>query len=278
MSLHTEMKQMLDWLEAAGVDSFNFAVLKKTPKVAMLGDERPRDRAEVEKSIGWAWHCNKTGDEVYIRPARIVNSEPASWPVIFFDDVPPHIVNTIATDALIVRTSENLHHVWLKTNVKLTEEQRKAVQVAMCDGFEADRGSVSGEHFGRAAGFKNNKRGGNWIKIVKTINGAALDVNDYLAASCTNQPFPQRGACTLAVSPTARTNSGFDESARTFGYVCHSLKFARNFNDSTYQKMKEGLIYQQTQRALERGKRQTEREAQKWVEALVEKAERSINF
>ncbi|MHB1528575.1 MAG: hypothetical protein ACYCXT_03935 [Acidiferrobacteraceae bacterium] len=62
----------------------------------------------------------------------------------------------------------------------------------------ADQGSVSGEYFGRAPGFRNTKpeRGNFLARIAMATSGTALDVTPYL----TEAPRQGRGRVPSAVA------------------------------------------------------------------------------
>ena len=146
-----ELEQALDWFEAHDIGAWNFCVLDR----GMIGHERPRDRAEVLKSAGWGWVKNKGGHDVYMRPAR-----GQSWPYIFLDDLGRALARQISKKyaALVVETSSQNFQVWVATTTALDEQARAAVQTQIAAKIGADMGSVSGEHFGRAPGYKNCKR------------------------------------------------------------------------------------------------------------------------
>ena len=175
MSHKQAMGQMLDWFETAGVNSWNFCVLDR----GMLGHERPRDRPEVERSLGWAWVKNQAGHDVYIRPAR-----GQSWPVVFLDDLPPRKACGIARKyaALVVETSSGNCQVWIRTMRPLSEPERATVQRSLVARVGADPMSVSGDHFGRAAGFRNRKKGRDdfVVRVLEASGGAALDPSPHL--------------------------------------------------------------------------------------------------
>ena len=57
-------------------------------------------------------------------------------------------------------------HLWLPCARTLDEAARHRVQRWLAECMGADLGSVSGEHLGRLAGFRNWKRGGCWVNVV----------------------------------------------------------------------------------------------------------------
>ena len=190
---YVQMDQAITWFEAAGVDRWNFCVLDR----GMVGHDRARDAAEVRKSCRWAWVKNRDGHDIYMRPAR----GQASWPVVFLDDLPPMKALGISQKyaAMVMETSERNCQVWVATEMPLGEAQRAQAQGRLLALVGADPGSVSGDHFGRAPGFKNHKQGRNkWIvRVIAASSGARLDASPYLttpARSPAGPSSPQRGA------------------------------------------------------------------------------------
>ena len=88
--------------------------------------------------------------------------------------------------------------------------------------IDADPGSVSGEHLGRLAGFKNWKRGGTWVNaIAATDHGRcwlpapALRQNEE--DSRVRRPMRRN-------RPAPSTYSDQSESGREWGWVCGRLE------------------------------------------------------
>ena len=253
------MKQMLDWFQGAGVDLWNFCVLDK----GMLGHERPRDRAEVEKSMGWGGVKNQSGRDVYIRPAR-----GRSWPVVFLDDLPPTKARAIANKyaAMVIETSRDNCQVWVRTLRPLSEAERAAVQKALVVLSGADPGSVSGDHFGRAVGYCNRKTGRNdfLVRILAAAAGAALDPAPHLVEASA-PPAPAGRA--------ARAAGGGEqsESEKEFRYALARLGWAKRRGRDPVGEL-EYLVANIADRAVERGKRKTRAEALRYAELTVRRA------
>jgi hypothetical protein len=143
---HTQA--MLDWWAATGVDRVDLAVRRSSG--AMLWQ---RDRAIATLPLAWVRAENVQHADIYGRPAR-----GHGWPLVFVDDVAVDRAHAVAreVDALLVETSpEGGCHVWLRCDRALTEDERKRVQHTWIVALGSDPGSVSGEHLGRLAGFKN---------------------------------------------------------------------------------------------------------------------------
>ncbi|MBE3099026.1 MAG: hypothetical protein IMZ44_18080 [Planctomycetes bacterium] len=159
---HTQA--MLDWWAATGVDRSDLAV--RRPTGAMLWQ---RDLALDALPIAWARAENAQHADIYIRPAR-----GHAWPLVFVDDVGVECAQALAreVDALLVATSPaGGCHVWLRCDRVLAEHDRMRAQRRWIVTLGADPGSVSGEHLGRLAGFKNWKRGGCWVNVLAAARG-----------------------------------------------------------------------------------------------------------
>lgn len=199
MGYASEIGKALAWFEDAGVDSWNFAVLGSG---GMVNHDRPRGREEAVRAGGWAWAQNREGRNVYLRPAR-----GAAWPVVFLDDITRTTARRISYKyaSLSVETSRDNFQVWIRCAHPLTEITRMAVQKALAHRIGADPRSISGDHFGRAPGFRNQKpeRGGFVVTVTASTRDASLDPTPHLSATTPTPtasqdlPLPMGGACVL---------------------------------------------------------------------------------
>jgi hypothetical protein len=175
----------LDWFGAAGVDKWNFCVLTAR---GMLGQDRGRDLDEVMKSTGWGWVKNTEGCNIYMRPAR-----GSCWPIIFLDDLPSRKALGISHkySALVVETSRDNCQCWIKCNRLMNEVDRASVQGRLAKMVGADLGSISGEHFGRAPGFRNRKDGRDnfTVRVLAATSGVCLDISPYVVSDA-SKPHP----------------------------------------------------------------------------------------
>lgn len=267
---YESMETTFKWFESIGIDRWNFSVLTER---GMLGHERPRDAAEVRKSLKWGWVSNRQGCDVYMRPAR-----GQSWPVLFLDDLTPVMAAGVAKKyiSLLVETSIDNFQVWIATSTPLDELQRARVQSRLAALVGADPGSKSGEHFGRAPGFKNNKPGRNgWmIKVTAAGGGARLDPTPHLAPPASEKPpvipFPEGGRVGSQPLPTVSAGVS-DDSAQEFRFCIARFRWSRDrghdpSSETTF------LIKNLTARALDRGKRVSESAACRYAEVTVTKA------
>lgn len=166
MNASDQTRVMLDWWAVAGVDRADLAVRRSTG--SMLWH---RDLALHALPVAWARAENAHRADIYIRPAR-----GHAWPLVFVDDVAVDRARAVArhVDALLVETSSaGGCHVWLRCDRLLDEHDRMRAQRWWVDTLDADPGSVSGEHLGRLAGFKNWKRGGCWVNLLAASQSRA---------------------------------------------------------------------------------------------------------
>ena len=265
------MAVMLDWFQSSGVDSWNFSVLDR----GMLGHDRARDRAEVEKSLGWGWVKNNAGHDVYIRPARGV-----SHPVVFLDDLPPRKALGIARKygSLVVETSANNCQVWVRVSRPLSEPERSTVQRSLIRLVGADPMSVSGDHFGRAVGYCNRKKGRDdfVVRVLEASAGAALDPAPYLVETLALSPAGGRGGAVFTPSPLS-SGDAKSESEREYRYALARLDWAKRRGRDPAGEFAY-LVGNIADRAVERGKRKTRAEALIYAEKTVLRAASQLGF
>lgn len=210
MTASDHTQAMLDWWAATGVDRVDLAVRRSTG--VMLWH---RDRAIHAVPLAWARTENAQHADIYSRPAR-----GHAWPLVFVDDVAVDRAHAVArdVDALLVETSPvGGCHVWLRCDRPLMEDERMRVQRGWIAKLDADPGSVSGEHLGRLAGFKNWKRGGCWVNVRAAARGRPWLVVDDLTITPRPQAAPTRPGGTDGLRDT--TPSGQD-----WAWVCTLLE------------------------------------------------------
>lgn len=188
-----------------------------------------RDRSLDEVPLGWARAENAHGAEIYIRPARGFD-----WPLVFLDDV----VVPIAVEAvrlhggMAIQTSlEGGCHLWLPCAQSLDENARHRAQRWLSGRFHSDPGSVSGEHLGRLAGFKNWKRGGCWVNVLNCQvspdhDGKALEIPPEILDS--PEPRSCAAARQLTINTVNSTGGDVSPSGREWGWTCRMLETGRD--------------------------------------------------
>ena len=168
----------LAWFTDIGVTRFDLAVRRHSGTWVHLHQDLSLGR--LQGLLGWCRHENAHGSDIYLRAHRR-----QAWPVVFLDDVPLDVADSLvnAHPALAIETSPGSCHIWLRTNHALSESERREVQRAFIahhstSFLAADPRSTSGEHYGRAAGFRNRKSGRDcWVNLRRSsAHGLPLDV------------------------------------------------------------------------------------------------------
>lgn len=207
---------MLRWWANVGVGRADLAVRRHNG--AMIWH---RDLSFDALPIAWARAENVRQGDVYIRPARDY-----SWPLVFLDDLPAPTAIRVAAkyDALVVETSkEGGCHLWLVCSRPLDEEGRYQSQKWLAARIDADLGSVSGEHLGRLAGFKNWKRGGQWVNVLDaSLRGRRWCPRLQTPVQQPNANLPATPVRTRSSSKTTGPDSS--ESGAEWGWVCGMLE------------------------------------------------------
>ena len=158
--MQEDLGKCVEWFERHGVTAWNLSTLAPLAdgRRKMIGDKCIRARVKVEKTARWAWYRNCEGADIYMRPA----TGPA-WPIVFLDDLPPENAVKLSEKyaCLVIETSHNNCQVWIAATQPLTIAERALVQRTLAAGAGSDMASISGDHFGRAAGYINHKSGRN---------------------------------------------------------------------------------------------------------------------
>ncbi len=260
----------LDWFESVGVDRWNFCVLTAR---GMLGQDRGRDLDEVMKSTGWGWVKNNEGCNIYMRPAR-----GGGWPIIFLDDLPSRKTLGISHkySALVVETSRDNCQVWIKCNLVMNEDERSSVQVSLSKMIGSDPGSTSGEHFGRAPGFRNRKAGRDnfMVRVLAATSCGDLDVTPYVASEPV-APCPSPAGGRVRSVPhfvSSGTSSGdSSESAAEYRFCLARFRWSlEKGRDPT------GEVAFLTQNLLERAIARGKRSPDAYASTTVSKALASV--
>ncbi|GAV19305.1 mobilization protein A [Mariprofundus micogutta] len=201
-----------------GITSFDLAA-RGAGKMILREDVQAGD---IDRYLKWLGAENAKGSEIQVRPHRHDSNA-----VIFLDDVERGQALAISRkySACVIETSkEGGCHIWLQTDRPLNERERYLAQRHIQPLINSDRGSISGEHFGRLAGFKNHKRAGQWVNVISVSSAGAWTVPREALIDCepsvSNQPFsPPSGVCVVNNSST-----GGSESENEWGYVCGRLE------------------------------------------------------
>lgn len=269
-----QQKRFLDFFEKHGVTHINLVTLlpRDGDKPLVKSLARARDRAEAEKSFGWAWHENQRGGEVYARPARwMPDGTPASWPMVFLDDVAPAQAAEIAAQfsAMIIETSPGLCHVWLAVSRPLNEAERRAIQQQLIAAHGGDPGSVSGEHFGRLPGFKNHKRGGVFVNTKAISAGRLYPVGDLDSFAAAGEARQAAARASEGICMYESLGGWSSESEREFGFVIGRLRWLSRNAPERMQEEAARLRHELIEKARARGKRDPADYAARTIKAAL---------
>lgn len=249
MRAQDHTRRMLGWWRDMGIDRVDLAVKRSA---TMKWHD---DCALSSLPLAWARRENVRQAEVYVRPARGY-----AWPLVFLDDVAAPLASRVAGkyDAMVVETSPaGGCHIWLGCDRPLGEEARREAQRWLARRLAADLGSVSGEHLGRLAGFKNWKRGGVWVNVLgASERGRRWDPTAALSIGRTE---PVRSPAGTRASQGAPDTS---PSGQEWGWICGLLEsgcppdvaFSRLLDAARARRGDDADRYARTtlQRALER--------------------------
>lgn len=116
---------------------------------------REWSRAELEQSAAWLKRMNAKGNDIYIRPA-------GEHGFVLVDDLKPEALKAMQdrgyTPAATVETSPGNYQAWVKLSDKpLSAEARRIAAQSLAKAFGGDPNSADSRHYGRLAGFTNQK-------------------------------------------------------------------------------------------------------------------------
>lgn len=142
-------------VDAMGMPRYEIGLLH--PQDGML--LRTWSRHQLLHSIGWLRHMNAKGCHVYLRPAD-------SYGVVLLDDLDATAVSRLKHDGLqpaaVVETSKDNYQSWIR--LIRNREQRPIpadlihqLLLDLVNKYGADPGCSDWRHFGRLAGFTNQK-------------------------------------------------------------------------------------------------------------------------
>jgi hypothetical protein len=116
---------------------------------------REWSRAELEQSASWLKRMNAKGNDIYIRPA-------GEHSFVLVDDLKPEALKAMQDrgymPAATVETSPGNYQAWVKLSDKpLSAEARRIAAQGLAKAFGGDMNSADSRHYGRLAGFTNQK-------------------------------------------------------------------------------------------------------------------------
>jgi hypothetical protein len=116
---------------------------------------REWSRAELEQSAAWLKRQNAKGNDVYVRPA-------GNHGFVLLDDIKPQTLERMKREgfepAATIETSPGNYQAWVKMSDKpLSADVRRVTAQALAQHFGGDPNSADSRHYGRLAGFTNQK-------------------------------------------------------------------------------------------------------------------------
>jgi truncated hemoglobin YjbI len=139
-------------INALGTPRFEVGIREaKTGKMM----NREWSHAEVEQSTAWLKRMNAQGNDIYIRPA-------GAHGLVLVDDLTADKLSSMANDGFIsaatIETSPSNYQAWVKlSDQSLSPEVRKAAAQGLAQRYGGDLNSADSRHYGRLAGFTNQK-------------------------------------------------------------------------------------------------------------------------
>ncbi|MEW8308200.1 MAG: hypothetical protein G8D88_13870 [gamma proteobacterium symbiont of Ctena orbiculata] len=229
MTAQFNTEQQIDWFKEHGIDKLDFAV--RRPSGAFIGHNTKAvsltDADRLQRTLKWLMAENANRDaDIYCRPARGYE-----WPILFLDDLSNHRTITNQYRSMAIHTSpQGGYQLWIATTTPLNEDERRAAQEPLIKKYGADSGSKSGEHWGRLAGFKNHKRGGNWVNFTTESDHPALDSKTLLFPQGTEAITGGQVVFHQSSNRPGRTAGGVDksESGREYGWIINYLENGGN--------------------------------------------------
>lgn len=139
-------------INALGVPRFEVGI-----REAKTGQMMNREwtGAEVAQSAAWLKRMNAKGNDVYIRPA-------GEHGLVLVDDLTADKISSMSKDgfssAATIETSPGNYQAWVKLSDKpISADVRTVAAQALAKRYGADMNSADARHYGRLAGFTNQK-------------------------------------------------------------------------------------------------------------------------
>lgn len=112
-------------------------------------------KSDVLNSINWFKHLNTENKEIFIRPHGSIG-------LIFFDDLSAKTIEQMKVDgyepAISLESSPQNYQGWIRvSNHEISNDLATQCSKVIVNKYQADCNSADFRHFGRLAGFTNNK-------------------------------------------------------------------------------------------------------------------------
>jgi hypothetical protein len=252
---HTQLCRQLDWFEESSVSRYDVhlwchndeASQRKEHWVTCHEGVRRQEILELWK---WLRYMNAHKSDVYIRPHRFDRQS-----VIFLDDLDLQKAHRVAQkySCCVLETSPNNTQVWMRTTHALTREERKFEQSYLSNMGHSDKGSISGDHFGRLAGVVSHKRK-CWVNMKYFSTPRSYEPTQKV-------PHPSHGGGGACASPHQNHVSN---SEREFGWAVGMLR-----NGTSHQEV--------LAKVLQAARLRNKRNAESYASMTIKKAVMAVN-
>jgi len=140
-------------LNALKCDSYDIGIKNSDGKMMT----RTWTKDETLKSVSWLKRENAKGADIYVRPAGEKNQG-----ILLVDDLNQAQLKRMKSQgyepAAVIETSPHNHQAWVRlSNQPIDSHLATAISKGMAHHFDADQNSADWRHFGRLAGFTNQK-------------------------------------------------------------------------------------------------------------------------
>lgn len=141
-------------IEKMGCDSYQIGVIGATKDNGMAM-HKDMTKAEILKEIPNLKRLNAQGNHIFIQPSAKEHN------LILVDDVSFEDTQNMAKNghepAVVVETSPDNYQAWVKVPKSLRENERAFFAKKLAEIYDADPNSAQKRHYGRLAGFTNQK-------------------------------------------------------------------------------------------------------------------------
>ena len=139
-------------LQAFGVDRFDIGIRDGHQGKMMQRLWTPND---VVQNVAWLKRMNAQGNDIYVKPA-------GDHGLVLVDDLKPEAIDRLKgkgfNPAIVTETSLGNLQAWLKLSQEPTPARiRRVIARGFAKDFGGDPNSADGQHYGRLAGFTNQK-------------------------------------------------------------------------------------------------------------------------
>lgn len=156
-------RKIAEQLSAFGVQHFEVQAIPPKGSDLRIDSLRTVDAAGLMNLRSYLAHKNRNGYDIYVRPAKVViDGKDHGQPYVFVDDLDAAKVKKLEAAglplAVSVESSPGNFHGWIRVGDKPlpAPELTKSAQI-VARAIGADPGAADWRHFGRLAGYTNQK-------------------------------------------------------------------------------------------------------------------------